>query len=94
MNLIVIIMFWSDVEIQKVRVCASLGIVSLWFQLFLWFRLFDSLAQYVDLIWETIKDIRFFIYVLLALMLTFGSGLFMLQINRVTLPLYDSEPIY
>lgn len=28
-------------------------------------------------------------YVLISLMLMFGSGLYLLNINRITLPLYD-----
>ena len=52
--------------------------ICLWSQLFLWFRLFDSLAQYVDLIFQTISDIREFITVLIAIVFMFLSGFYMI----------------
>ena len=62
--------------------------------MFLWFRLFDSLAQYVDLIFSTVNDITNFMYVLLAIMFMFSSGMHLLQINRITYPMYDKEPVF
>ena len=84
----------AGVDIYIVRIFASIAIVALWSQMFLWFRLFDSLAEYVDLIFETVHDIRNFIYVLGSLMLMFGSGTYLLQINRIAYPLYDKLPIF
>ena len=62
-NQLVLVLLWADVEIEKVRLFASVACVVLWIQLFFWFRLFDSLAQYVDLIFSTVNDIRNFMYV-------------------------------
>ena len=76
MNLLVLILVSMDYDLQKVRVFSSIAVVGLWVQMFFWFRLFDSLAQYVDLIMQTVYDIRFFMYVLFALMLMFGSGIY------------------
>ena len=78
-----LILFSLDVDIYIVRIFASIAVVTTWSQMFLWFRLFDSLAQYVDLIFQTVYDIRNFMYVLLAVMLMFGSGMHLLQINRI-----------
>ena len=65
-----------------VRILASLALFSLWIQMFFWFRLFDRTAQYVDLIIDTVKDISEFTILLLLLLLTFGTGVYMLQVNR------------
>jgi len=51
--------------------------------MFFWLRLFDSLAQYVELIFETVADIKNFMVVLACLMMMFASGLYVLQINRL-----------
>jgi len=74
-NILVLLLMEADQDIYKVRIFASIAVVSLWIQMFFWFRLFDGLAQYVDLIFSTVYDIRNFMYVLFALMLMFGSGL-------------------
>ena len=72
-----------EVEYYKVRIFAAIGAFSLWLQLFFWFRLFDSLAQYVDLIFETIKDIKNFMIVLGCIMAMNGSALYLIQINSL-----------
>ena len=77
-NIIVVILITADVNIFIVRIIASIAMVALWFQLLLWFRLFDSLAEYVDLIFQTVHDIKNFMYVLLAVMLMFGSGMYLI----------------
>ena len=46
-----------EVSMYWVRILASVACVLMWFQLFFWMRLFDSTAQYVDLVIETIIDI-------------------------------------
>ena len=43
-NLNVLILFSLDVDIYIVRIFGSIAIVTTWSQMFLWFRLFDSLA--------------------------------------------------
>ena len=74
-NISALILVMCGADINKVRIIGSIGVVALWIQLFFWFRLFDSLAQYVDLIFSTVSDISKFMYVLLTVMLMFGSGL-------------------
>ena len=70
-------------DMFKIRPIASIALVFMWVQMFFWFRLFDSLAQYVDLILQTVNDIKHFMYVLFAIMLMFASGLYILQLNRM-----------
>jgi len=64
--------------LMKVRLVASLGLVFIWFQLFFWLRIFESLAHYVDLILETAADIKYFMIVLGVFGLSFLSGFYMI----------------
>ena len=66
-----------------IRILASMCVVSLWVQIFFWFRLFDSTAQYVDLVIQTVVDIGQFMKILVLLLLTFSSGVYMIQVNRI-----------
>ena len=43
---------------------------------------------------QTLHDIKYFMYVMVQLMFMFGSGLYLIQINRITEPLYGKEPVY
>lgn len=66
-----------------------------WVQMFFWLRLFDSSAQYVDLIIDTVKDVYEFTKVLLILLITFAMGFYMIQINRVAAESGDDVvPVY
>mmetsp|Transcript_17994 Transcript_17994/g.24132 ORF Transcript_17994/g.24132 Transcript_17994/m.24132 type:complete len:209 (+) Transcript_17994:2080-2706(+) len=73
----------TPLSLILLRMMAAIGLLCVWLQMFLWFRLFDSLAQYVDLIAETIYDIQNFIFVFLELMVMFMVVFYMLQISRV-----------
>ena len=54
-NLITLVLHSLDaVSLTMLRQMAAIGLLGVWMQMFLWFRLFDSMAQYVDLIYETI----------------------------------------
>ena len=72
-----------DVSAFKVRIFASIAIVFIWMQLIFWFRLSDYLAQYVDLIISTIRDTLGFIIILMAFLMMFATGFYMIQINRL-----------
>ncbi len=50
LNVTTIFMMTTGVTVAKVRLLASIAVILTWAQLFFWFRLFDSLAYYVDLI--------------------------------------------
>lgn len=60
------------------RLSASLGLVFMYLQFFYWLRTFDNLAQYVDLIVETMSDIKHFMVVLLVILMAFYSGFYMI----------------
>ena len=83
LNLICLILIQSEYSMLKIRILSSMAMILMWTQLFFWFRLFDSLAQYVDLIFRTVRDIGNFMKVLVSLSLMFMSGFYMLQLNRM-----------
>ena len=56
--------------------------------MFTWFRLFESTAQYVDLVQSTIKDIANFMLVFIQILMMFGFAFYMIQIS-----MYDHEKI-
>ena len=67
----------------KIRICASLAAAALWLQMYFWLRISSGLAFYVGLINATIAEIQSFVVVLASLMLLFGSGMYLLQVNRL-----------
>ena len=70
-------------SLTLVRQFAAIGLVCIWIQLFLWFRLVEKMAFYVDLIQETIVDISYFMTVFFELMAMFMVVFYMLQISRI-----------
>ena len=76
------------------RILASIAEVSMWTQLFFWMRLFDSSAQYVDLIINTVLDIYEFTKLLFLLLFTFTAGFYMIQINRLENSVSSEEPLF
>lgn len=83
LNLTSLCMVKTGMETYKVRIVGSIAMICLWSQLFFWFRLFDSLAQYVDLIFQTVEDIGKFMTVFIALVFMFMNGFYMIQLNRM-----------
>mmetsp|Transcript_15150 Transcript_15150/g.20560 ORF Transcript_15150/g.20560 Transcript_15150/m.20560 type:complete len:104 (-) Transcript_15150:131-442(-) len=81
-------------SLLKVRVLASIALICMWAQLFLWFRLFDSLAQYVDLIFTTVNDIGNFMKVLVALVFMFMTGFYMIEVNRLAADSEDASQVF
>ena len=69
----------SSVEVNMywVRIVASLACVFMYVQMFFWMRLFDSTAQYVDLVIETVIEISQFMKLLALLILMFSTGIYM-----------------
>ena len=55
----------------------------MWVQMFFWLRLFDSMAQYVDLIIETVIDISELLKLLTLLVLMLSSDFYLVQVNRM-----------
>ena len=83
---------------QYLRLIGSFAGLFTWLQLVFWLRLFDSTAMYVSLIIRTIKDIFYFIIVMLLIMAGFSTAFYMFQINRMYRDtdedglLYPTEP--
>ena len=65
------------------RILASLVVVLLWAHMFFWLRLFDSTAQYVDLIVNTVIDISEFSKMLFILLVMFTCGITIIEYNRL-----------
>ena len=65
------------------RIIASVASVLMWVQMFFWLRLFDSMAQYVDLIIETVIDISELLKLLTLLVLMLSSDFYLVQVNRM-----------
>lgn len=81
----------TGVDLNTVRLCASVGLVAMYLQAFYWLRTVDKLAQYVDLITMTMWDIKDFMLVLVLFLMTFYAGLYMIQLNRIEPPYYDGK---
>ena len=62
---------YDMVSLHSTRVVASIGLVLIYIQLFYWLRTQQSLAFYVDLITQTLIDIKPFMIVLLLFIFTF-----------------------
>ena len=74
---------YDYIGLHTVRLFASIGLVLIYMQLFYWLRTQKSLAFYVDLITQTMIDIKPFMVVLILFVMTFHSGTFMIHLNRV-----------
>ena len=70
---------------------ASIGFFAMYLQLFFWLRISSSHAEYVDLIISTLKDIQYFMIVLVIFMFMFFTGFYMIQLNRTEKPYIISE---
>ena len=62
---------YDQVSLHSIRVIASVGLVLIYIQLFYWLRTQQSLAFYVDLITQTLIEIKPFMVVLLLFIFTF-----------------------
>lgn len=68
-----------DYEYNTLVQLASISVICLYLELFYWLRLFDSLAYYVRMVSETIKDISYFIILLVLCIFTFAHAVFVLN---------------
>ena len=76
----------NTINMNWVRLAASVAFVAMYWQLFYWLRLFSSLAQYVELILMTFSDIKYFMSVLILFLVMFFLGFMMIQKNRIEEP--------
>ena len=63
---------------------SSIAVILLYFKMFYWLRLFDSLAFYVHMVAETVYDISNFIILFFLCVLTFAHAIFVLNRNSTS----------
>lgn len=77
-------------SLEQITVCASLCAILTWIGIFYWMRLFSTMSAYINLIVETIKDISYFMILLIFCLCAFGNGMYILMEDRtLENPLYD-----
>ena len=67
---------------KMIRNWTALAVFSMWIKSFYWMNLFSSYSYYVRLIKATIYDIRFFLSILMVLLMAFGNALMILNEGR------------
>lgn len=73
------------------RPIASSTLIIVWVKLFYYMRAYDSTSQLIRMIIETVKDIRYFLFVLLIGIVGFAGGFYILQFGLATAP-NDNDP--
>ena len=68
---------------DSMRILGSIAGLCIWIQMLFWLRLFDYTAKYVALLLRTIKDISYFMIVMVMIMCGFCTAFYILQYNRV-----------
>lgn len=68
--------------VSTVRTLSALATVLMWFKGFYWMRLFGQTSFYVRLIRETLYDIRYFLILFFAILMTFANALMILNEAR------------
>lgn len=58
---------------------AAIATLIMWWKLLYWFRLFDTTSFYIRLITETMKDISFFVIILMTFLLCFANCIYLLN---------------
>lgn len=66
---------------------ASLLTLVMWFAFYYWWRLYSSVAFYVSLLMETIKDLKLFLGFYIMIIITFSTMIMVL--NQYYYTLYD-----
>ena len=67
---------------KMIRNWTALAVFLMWIKSFYWMNLFSSYSYYVRLIKATIYDIRFFLSILMVLLMAFGNALMILNEGR------------
>lgn len=75
---------WMEEEYFNINLMHTIGSFScffMWIKIFYWMRLFQSLAYYVKLIQQTITDIAGFMLMVVIILTSFGSYLYVSNLN-------------
>jgi hypothetical protein len=62
---------------------ASLATFFLWVLMLYWIRLSSGMSFYVDIVMNSLYDIRYFLFMLLLMILTFSNALIILDHNNI-----------
>jgi len=79
MCLMVFILDLMEDKQKLLRPVASGTLIIVWVKLFYYLRAYDSTSQLIRMIIETVKDIRYFLFVLLIGIIGFAGGFYILQ---------------
>jgi hypothetical protein len=80
-NSMCILVFILDIkgDMQPLlRAIAASTLIIVWIKLFYYMRAYDSTSQLIRMIIETVKDIRYFLFVLLLGIVGFAGGFYIL----------------
>ena len=73
------------------RPIASSTLIIVWVKLFYYLRAYDSTSQLIRMIIEIVKDIRYFLFVLLIGIFGFAGGFYILQFGLASVE-KDNDP--
>jgi hypothetical protein len=81
MNIIIVGIHSSEIEIEidSLIKAASFATFILWAIMLYWIRLSPKLSFYVDIVKNSIKDIRYFLLMLGLMIMTFSNALYILD---------------
>jgi hypothetical protein len=81
MNTTVVIMNFADASFENTNRVAAISVLVLYFKLFYFLRIFFATAYLVRMIIEIIKDMQFFVGVLMIATIAFGNAFYILGRN-------------
>ena len=67
---------------KTTRLLVTLAVFLMWIKAFYWMRLFGSTSFYIKLIRETLYDIRYFLILFIAILMSFGNCLLIMNEGR------------
>ena len=71
-------------SVEMTRIIAAITVFLLWIKVFYWMRLFESTAYFINLISQTIADIKIFLYLVLIVVIAFANVFFILNNNTTS----------
>lgn len=83
MNTAVVIMDFTDVSFSNINRISAISVLVLYFKLFYFLRIFFATAYLVRMIIEIIKDMKFFVGVLMIATIAFANAFYILGRNSV-----------
>ena len=74
---------YTLIETSVIRTMGAIGCFLCWIKIFYWMRIFRQTASFVTLIFQTLYDVRIFMYMLLIIMLAFANFFYIMNFNQV-----------